>query len=179
MVVLSDQPIPPDRVNTMPTGLPDAVAIRPMAPGEEHALSRVYQDSVSGLGPAHYSPEQVAAWASFGDEREAFTDFVCVPWTVVAEDESGLIGFAGFEDDGHVPSLYVRHDRARRGVGSQLLEAVLREAESRGMDRLYAEASLFSKAVFERHGFVCERMEHSERRGVLFDRFLMARNLSD
>jgi len=162
----------------MPTGLPDAVAIRPMAQGEEQALTRLYQDSILGLGPAHYSAEQVTAWASFGAEREAFTEFVCVPWTVVAEDETGLIGFAGLEDDGHVPSLYVRHDRARRGVGSQLLEAVLREAESRGVNRLYAEASLFSKGVFEKYGFVVERMEHSERRGILFDRFLMARTAS-
>ncbi len=159
----------------MKADLTTEVAIRPMAPGEEHELSRLYQDSVLGLGPTHYSPEQVAAWASFGNEREAFTDFVCVPWTVVAEDATGLIGFAGLEDDGHVPSLYVRHDRARRGVGSRLLEAVLQEAASRGMNRLYAEASLFSRSVFEKAGFQCERMEHSERRGVLFDRFLMAR----
>ena len=79
-------------------------------------LSRLYAESVRTLGPKHYSPEAIAAWASFA-EHEGFRDFVLRPWTVVAEDESGLVGFGGVDASGHVASLYVRGDRSREGSG--------------------------------------------------------------
>ena len=150
--------------------------IRDMRPGDEPILAALYRDSVTGLGPTFYSPDQVRAWASFSEEGEAFEEFVAIPRTIVAEDETGPVGFAGLEEDGHVVSLYVRSDRARRGVGARLLEAVLEQARARGIPRLYAEASLFSRPVFESHGFHCERTERVERRGALFERFRMVRD---
>ncbi len=141
------------------------------------ALAALYADAVRALGPKHYSPEQVEAWAVFAQE-ERFRVFVLQPHTLVAEDETGPVGFAGLKPDGHVTALYVRPDRMRQGVASILLRALLDHATEHGIGRLYTEASEFSRPVFERFGFVLDEIERVERRGAWFERYRMVRNAS-
>ncbi|MGB7087069.1 MAG: GNAT family N-acetyltransferase, partial [Phormidesmis sp.] len=59
------------------------------------ALAQLYQQTVLTCGPQHYTPEQTAAWASFASEGAQFRDFICQATTFVAEDDTGLLGFAG------------------------------------------------------------------------------------
>ena len=150
--------------------------IRPATPADVPALAALYADVVRTVGPAHYDAAQVDAWAAFADEPR-FRRFVLDPHTFVSEDESGITGFAGLADDGHVTALYVRADRMRQGIGSALLRAVVERAEERGVARLYTEASAFSRPVFERHGFRLDAVEVVERRGATFERYLMVRDL--
>lgn len=155
--------------------------IREAVPADVPDLAALYAAAVRTVGPAHYDAGQVEAWAAFADEPR-FRRFVLDPYTFVSEDtcagdESGITGFAGLADDGHVTALYVRADRMRQGIGSALLRAVVERAEERGVARLYTEASAFSRPVFERHGFRLDAVEVVERRGATFERYRMVRDL--
>lgn len=142
------------------------------------ALAALYAEAVRSVGPAHYAAAQVEAWAAFADEA-GFRAFVLDPLTLVADDESGITGFAGLAADGHVTALYVRRDRMRCGLGSALLRAVIERAEEEGIGRLYTEASVFSRPVFERHGFRLDAVEVVERRGATFERYRMVCDASE
>lgn len=138
-------------------------------------LVEIYEQSVQVLGPALYTPEQVTAWAESA-HGEDFPAFALGPETyVVVDEEDVALGFCGVEPNGHVASLYVAPEAGRRGIGSALLNHVMAVAEARGIRRLYAEASFFSKDVFLRAGFSVEEMETVKRNGVLFDRYKVAR----
>ncbi|MEP0549101.1 MAG: GNAT family N-acetyltransferase [Rhodothermales bacterium] len=139
-------------------------------------LAALYAAAVRIVGPAHYDAAQVEAWAAFAEEPR-FRSFVLDPHTVVAEDASGITGFAGLADDGHVTALYVRPDRMRQGIGSALLCAVVERAGARGIARLYTEASAFSRPVFARHAFRLDAVEVVERRGATFERYRMVCDL--
>jgi GNAT superfamily N-acetyltransferase len=54
---------------------------------------------------------------------------------------------------GYVSSLYVRSDRRGSGIGSALLQACLRECESRGADAVFLWPTPRSRSMYERHGF--------------------------
>jgi putative acetyltransferase len=141
------------------------------------ALADLYAGSVLALGPQLYDGDQVASWAAFASDTDGFRRFVLEPTTFVAEDESGIVGFCGIFDDGHIASLYVRPDRARRGVGTRLLEAALDYATRHGIEFVNAHASRLSHPLFLKFGFTTVRSEIAQRNAVGFERYLVERRV--
>jgi putative acetyltransferase len=142
------------------------------------ALAHLYRQTVLTHGPQHYSPEQTAAWASLADQTASFRAFILQATTFVAVNPTGILGFAGIAGDGHVASVYVRHDCIHQGIGSALMSPILAYAQSQSMQRLYAEASEFSLGLFQKVGFQLYATELVKRRGVPFKRYLVELQLS-
>jgi putative acetyltransferase len=141
------------------------------------ALAGIFYDSVCALAPEHYTPDQVESWAAFATDP-GFESFVLDAHTLVAEDQTGLLGYCGLDPGGRIASLYVRPDRGREGIASRLVEAVLEHAERRGFSEVHTDASELSVGVFRRYGFEVVEIETVERRGVRFERYQMLRVLA-
>lgn len=58
--------------------------------------------------------------------------------------------------DGHIGRMAVDADWRNRGVGGEVLEALVREARTRGMAEVVLNAQVHAQAFYERHGFVAE-----------------------
>ncbi len=130
-----------------------AITLRPYAATDASALTSLYRASVRQIAAADYSLPQILAWAPdlvdegrFGQECEAKS-------TWVAEVVAKIAGFSDLEDDGHVDMLYVHPDFRRIGVARALLQHIEKLARSRGVRRLYTEASITARPVFEAMGF--------------------------
>lgn len=54
---------------------------------------------------------------------------------------------------GYISSLYVTSNRRGSGIGSGLLQACLRESETRGADAVFLWPTPRSRTLYERHGF--------------------------
>lgn len=135
------------------------------------ALAALYAHSAQQLGTQVYSPEQVAAWHSFGRDTPAFRDYVLQANTWMAEDAQGALGFCGISMQGEVHSLYVRAAATRAGLGSALLAHALAQARAQGVQRFEAWATHFSLPVFKRAGFVLVRTTREPFQGVDFERY--------
>ena len=59
------------------------------------------------------------------------------------------------------------------GIATSLLSRLLGEARSRGFAVVTAEASEFSKPLFEEFGFCVSEVEHTQFKGVDFSRYSM------
>ena len=138
-------------------------------------LADLFRSAALEAGPEHYTSQQVRAWADFADEDEAFRHFILKATTLIAHDETGIVGFGGIEPDGHIASLYVRPDRLRRGVGSMLLSRLVEMAGERGVVRLYAETNLLSRPLFEQFGFEWTDTETVSRGDAVFERYIVER----
>ncbi|MEZ6050723.1 MAG: GNAT family N-acetyltransferase [Planctomycetaceae bacterium] len=136
-------------------------------------LAELFVDSVRTVGLQRYTQTQVDSWAASASDREWFQEFILKPRTYVAIDETDPVGFCGIEADGHVASLYLRGDRQRHGIGTQLLKHVLDYANRAGINRLHAEASEFSLSLFLKLGFQTVGTETVERNGATFARHLV------
>lgn len=136
-------------------------------------LAALYSQTVRVHGGEHYTLEQTETWAAFALNQPHFRQFILNVTTFVAVDETGILGFAGMGGDGHIASLYVRHDGLRQGIGTALMKVVLEYGKSREMKRLYAEASCFSLGLFKKFGFQVYDTEIVERQGVEFKRDLV------
>jgi putative acetyltransferase len=136
-------------------------------------LTALYRQTVLANAPEHYTPAQTQIWASFAAESEPFRQFILGVTTYVLVNNSGIVGFAGIGEDGHVASTYVRHDRIHQGLGSTLMQVLLNHARQKGIGRLYSEASEFSLGLFKKFGFRCYATEVVDRQGVQFQRYLV------
>jgi len=80
-------------------------------------------------------------------------------WYVVAEDDDGLVGYAGLfatQHDADVQTVAVRRDRQGSGVGDLLVNALLDEAARRGVGRVLLEVregNAAAQRLYARHGF--------------------------
>jgi putative acetyltransferase len=140
-------------------------------------LAELYQQTVLAIAPQYYSQAQTKMWASFPSDIASFRQFILQGTTFIATDETGILGFAGITEDGHVTSAYVRRDRIRQGIGSTLMQTLLDYAKSHNIQRLYAEASEFSLGLFKKFSFHIYDTEIVDRQGVQFKRYLVELSL--
>ena len=97
--------------------------------------------------------------------------------TLVAEENSEVVGFAELEENGHLDTFYLRKDAVGRGVGGLLYRAVEEEAYSLGLARIFTEASITARPFFERRGFRVLREQTVQRQGVGLTNFVMEKSL--
>ena len=136
------------------------------------ALAALYADTARALGPWCYTPEQVAAWASFGADTAAFRHYVLGAQTWVATAAGAeAAGFCGVAADGEVHSLYVRATLTRQGLGGQLLAHALAQARMQGVQHFAAWVTPFSRPLFERAGFIMVATVSEPYQGLLFERY--------
>lgn len=100
---------------------------------------------------------------------------------IVAEDESGITGFASFGDFRHSPcyrntvehTVHVRADRRKLGLGRALLEAIIPRAVAMGKHVIIGGIDSSNHGSMELHrrlGF--EQVAHFRQVGRKFDRWL-------
>jgi putative acetyltransferase len=156
--------------------------IRPYTPSDLAAVAQIYTDAIHGLAASHYDAVQLAAWAPRPPDLSVW-DARLKPIEVLvvqddAESTGALLGFIGYEKDGHIDLMFTSPLAARRGVASQLLsraEAALRKL---GVQKLFTEASLVGRPFFERQGYEVQEEQLVERRGALIRRFAMAKAMA-
>ncbi len=137
------------------------------------ALAALYAGTARALGAWCYTPEQVAAWASFGADTASFRHFVlgAKTWMATSVGDEEPAGFCGVAADGEVHSLYVRATLTRQGLGSQLLAHALAQARKQGLQHFSAWATPFSRPLFKREGFTLVATVTEPYQGVLFERY--------
>lgn len=81
------------------------------------------------------------------------------------------------EPDGHIDCFYCHKDYQRRGVGSQLYQAIEAKALELPVNRLFVEVSITAKPFFQRMGFAIVKEQTVDRRGETFTNFAMEKFL--
>lgn len=132
---------------------PPALTIRPYDARDAATLANLFRASVRHIASRDYTATQVQAWAPDVIDERRFGERCERKFTRIAEVEGRIAGFTDLEPDGHVDMLYVHPDFARRGVARALLQHIENVARGLGVRRLYTEASVTARPVFEGAGF--------------------------
>lgn len=128
--------------------------LRAYLAGDAKATSVIFLRAVHETAPAHYSPEQVTAWAADFGDLDSWAAARSASDTQLALIDGHAVGFADLDDHGYIDMLFVDPDFGRQGIASTLLDSLIALAQLRGLPALTTFASLTSRAVFERLGFV-------------------------
>ena len=147
--------------------------VRLYRPAETASLARLFTDTVRTVNSADYSPEQIAAWAPEPPDLAHWRQRLSSQTVFVAEQDGEITGFAAFEENGHLDYLYVHRRFQRRGVATALCQRVEHEARSRGIVRIFTEASITARPFFEHVGFQMIASQTVQHRNVSFTNFRM------
>src|SRR4029077_18398744 len=116
------------------------VTLRPYRPDDAPVLLTLFRDTIRRVNSRDYSPAQIAAWASDDIDTVSWFGRFDGRYVPVAEEAGHPVGFAELEPDGHVDRVYVSADHQQRGIGRQLLAAVVAEARRLGLPRFFSQA---------------------------------------
>ncbi len=154
-----------------------AVRIRSFVPADTAAIMALFHDTVRTINIRDYDNAQVAAWAPDRMDYDLWLGSLVAHHTFVADEDNEIVGFADWEDDGHLDRFYVHKDRQGMGVGKHLLEVVERSARERGIKRMFTEASITARPFFERQGYVVIVEQQVPLRGQVFTNYRMDKHL--
>jgi ribosomal protein S18 acetylase RimI-like enzyme len=155
------------------------VTLRPYRSEDAPALLALFRDTIRRINSRDYSPAQIAAWASDDIDTVRWFGRFTGRYVPVAEEGGRPVGFAELESDGHIDRVYVSAEHHRRGIGRQLLAAVVAEARRAGLARLFTEASITARPFFEAQGFTVLAQQVVWCRGAEFVNYRMERVLAD
>ena len=87
------------------------------------------------------------------DEEKDFDGQDCEAVHVLVACEGKYVGTGRMLADGHIGRLAVLKDYRGRGLGTQLVRALIGAAENRGVHRVYLGAQRYATGFYEKLGF--------------------------
>lgn len=151
--------------------------VRHYEPRDNDILAQLFSETVRAVNSADYSAQQVEAWAGDPPNMDRWLSQAEGRVVLVAEDQSGIAGFATFEPNGHIDHLYVHHLFQRKGIGSALLRTIEGQGRLLGLRRFSTEASITARPFFERAGFRVTATQTVRVKGTLFRNYRMEKFL--
>lgn len=142
------------------------VIVREYEADDAASTREVFHAAVRRTALAHYTPEQVKAWAPDEIDLDRWRRRRGAAWTVVAVCVDELVGFADRTDADEMDMLFVHPDHGRRGTASALMARVVSEAGRRGLPRVDVRASRVLQPLLEGVGFVVARVHLATRRSA-------------
>lgn len=130
---------------------------------DAESIREVHRQSIEGLGPQAYDPEQVRAWAAGCDSADYAASIESEGAFLVAELDRSVVGFGSLslgppdgyaaDVDAEVTGVYVTPGVTRRGVGTALYRELERRARAAGADLLGLWASRNAVPFYEAQGY--------------------------
>lgn len=153
--------------------------IRPYKNSDLAGVAQLFTDAVHGLAVTHYDAIQREAWAPRPPNLDQWALRLRALQILLAQDaeRSKLLGFVGYEEDGHIDLLFTSPAASRNGVASLLYGHAETALRSLNVREIFTEASLVSRPFFERQGFAVSAEQCVERRGAILRRFAMNKAL--
>jgi len=136
-------------------------------------LIELFKETVHRVCCADYSVDQLNAWAPDFIDAALWESRLEKSYTLVAEENGFILGFANLESDGNIDMFYVSFQAQGKGVGKTLLRHLENHANDLKLDKLTSDVSLTARKFFQHSGFLTDEEYVKIRNGVEFKNTLM------
>ncbi len=143
--------------------------------GDIPGISRLYYDTIHHINSHDYTREQVDAWAPAVPDVDFWKERFKKYRVYVAEEDKQVVGFTELAATGHIDCFFVHHEWQRRGVGTRLMDRLVRTAGKEKMLRLSAEVSITAVPFFREREFIVLEENETIRQTVKLKQFTMER----
>lgn len=151
--------------------------IRTYKPGDHAAIAEIFQRAIHEIASRDYSEAQCNAWCEKKPNPSHWKQRCERKNPYIFAINGRVVGFCELDPDGHIDCTYVHPEHARKGIASQLVSHAVEAAIAKGLSRIYVEASICAKPMFEKSGFTVVEEYTVQIRGVGLKNFEMEKIL--
>jgi putative acetyltransferase len=137
----------------------------------------VFYSGIRENAKDYYTVEQLRAWAPDKPNLAQWKVRMAGINPFVALENNVIYGYADLQADGYIDHFFVRGGSGRNGVGRLLMTHLIERAETLGIESMTSEVSLAAQGFFRRFGFVIEKRQQVEIRGVILENARMRKSL--
>ncbi|MBL0727281.1 GNAT family N-acetyltransferase [Piscinibacter sp. HJYY11] len=152
--------------------------IRPFCTGDEPALLAVFRSAVHGLASRSYTREQLNAWAPQTIDQSLWTNRMQGIQPFIVEVSGQIVAYADVQTSGYIDHFFVSAEHAGQGIGSFLMEHLIKVANGRATPWLASDVSLTAQPFFGKFGFAIVEQRFPVLRGIVVPNALMRKQLT-
>ena len=131
----------------------------------------LFHESVHVICKNDYSSEQLEAWSLSSLDKNKWQETLSAHRSVVVESDGKIVGFGDFvPEQNYLDHLYVKPDFIRQGIANMICDCLESFSISGEID---VDSSITALPFFQKRGFVIQRRQEVERRGVVLVNFRM------
>lgn len=151
--------------------------IRSYRQGDDRHIAEIFCRAIHEIGIKAYTEEQCLAWSPREPDYPRWEKRCALKRPLIFEQDGQIAGFLELDPDGLIDCAYISPDFQRRGIMAQLVRHAIGVASRMGLNRVYVEASILARPLFEKLGFTVLRDKTVRLRGVELLNFDMEQRL--
>lgn len=140
-------------------------------------IAQLFRNTILKVNIRHYSPEQVRVWSDRVKDKARWLRKITDQHFLLVENEEELIGCGSITPDGYLDMMYVSHRHQGKGIARHLVKKLEAFAREQAVTTIRSDVSLTARPFFERMGFRIVTPQKVEMDGLIFDNFVMEREL--
>ncbi|HGY9594079.1 GNAT family N-acetyltransferase [Vibrio campbellii] len=153
------------------------ITIRDFQEEDAPTLWALFFNTVRNVNRRDYTEQQVKAWAQEGFDSQLWLKKMISIQPFVAELDGVIVGYSDVQPSGLVDHFFCHHEYQGQGVGRSLMTHVFKQAEAKGLNRIYSEVSITARPFYEHMGFTVVNEQQIEVRGATLTNYVMERHL--
>ncbi len=141
------------------SGVSKTRTIRRYTEGDRAAARLVFYRAVRIGAAAHYTEEELAAWASTPEPDWNIPDRLLDQWCYVAEEDGRMTGFFSMDRTGYLDMAFVIPEVMGDGTAAAFYDTMMASAVAAGLRHFTVKAAHQSHRFLARRGWILDRME--------------------
>lgn len=153
------------------------MTIRQATAQDYEAIAHLFTNTILNVNIRDYTSEQVRIWSARVEDKARWLKKIADQYFLLVEENGELLGTASITTDGYWDMMYVSHRHQGKGIARLLAGKLEAFAREQGVQCIRSDVSLTARPFFERMGFTVVRPQQVEMSGVIFDNFVMEKEL--
>ena len=142
--------------------------IREYIPSDCEQIAELFYQTVHTVNVKDYPLEQLSVWASGNVDLSVWNKSFLEHNTLVAIENSIVVGFGDIDSTGYLDRLYVHKDYQKQGIASALCDKL-----ENGFTKITTHASITAKPFFLHRGYKVVKEQQVERNGIFLTNYVM------
>ncbi len=153
--------------------------IRPAQTSDLTGITRLFFATVNNVNSKDYSAEHIQAWAESALDQEYWQSKIgsLYFWVAENEEEEELLGFISLNSEAYLDHIFVHDKHQNEGIATSLLIILEEKARELGMAKIDSDVSITAKPFFDQQGYVVEKENRKEWKGLVFVNYRMVKEL--
>jgi len=148
--------------------------IREYKPTDCVEIAKLFYDTVHSVNATDYTKKQLDVWATKNIDLEMWNKSFLKNYTIVAVENSIIVGFGDISEVGYLDRLYVHKDYQHIGIATQICDLL---ENYKLWKKITVHASITAKPFFEKRGYTVIKEQKAERAGIELTNFVMEKRL--